>query len=53
MIFSNAGTTMPIWQIRRVDPGYLYVFEDKGRFKIGKLERRRNASKRQRLGCRT
>lgn len=36
MIFRNAGTIVPVWQVRRVDPGYLYVIEDKGRFKIGK-----------------
>jgi len=36
MIFKKVGTTMPVWQVQRVDPGYLYVIEDKGRFKIGK-----------------
>jgi hypothetical protein len=36
MIFRNAGTIMPVWQVRRVDPGYLYVIEDKGRVKIGR-----------------
>ena len=36
MIFRNTGTIMPIWQVRRIDPGYIYVIEDKGRFKIGK-----------------
>lgn len=36
MIFKKVGTIMPVWQIQRVDPGYLYVIEDKGRFKIGK-----------------
>jgi hypothetical protein len=35
-IFRNAGTIMPVWQVRRVDPGYLYAIEDNGRFKIGK-----------------
>lgn len=36
MMFENAGTVMPVWQIRRVDPGYLYVIESHGRYKIGK-----------------
>ena len=36
MIFRNTGIIMPIWQVRRVDPGFLYVIEDKARFKIGK-----------------
>ena len=39
MIFKNAGTVMPVWMIRRVDPGYLYVFESNGRYKIGKTKR--------------
>lgn len=34
MIFKNVGTTMPVWQVQRVDPGYLYVVEDKRQFKI-------------------
>jgi hypothetical protein len=36
MIFKNVGTVMPVWQVRRVDPGYIYIFESGGRYKIGK-----------------
>ncbi|GLK76240.1 hypothetical protein GCM10008171_14940 [Methylopila jiangsuensis] len=46
--FGNVGTVMPVWQVRRVDPGYLYVIEDNGRFKIGKTrstKERRKAAK--------
>ena len=27
---------MPVWQIRRVDPGFIYVIEHHGQYKIGK-----------------
>ena len=27
---------MPVWQVRRVDPGFIYVIESNGRYKIGK-----------------
>ena len=37
-IFKDAGTTMPIWGIGRVDPGYLYLIEDHGRLKLGKTK---------------
>ncbi|MGY4352708.1 hypothetical protein ACVWXM_009201 [Bradyrhizobium sp. GM7.3] len=39
MIFKDVGTVMPVWQIRRVDPGYLYIIENHGRYKIGKTTR--------------
>lgn len=39
MIFKDVGTVMPVWQITRVDPGYLYVIENHGRYKIGKTTR--------------
>ena len=38
MIFEGLGTVMPVWQISRVDPGYLYVIESSGRYKIGKTK---------------
>ncbi|MBY5367404.1 hypothetical protein HFO91_09780 [Rhizobium leguminosarum] len=25
MIFKNAGTIMPVWNLHRVDPGYVYI----------------------------
>ncbi|KUM26879.1 hypothetical protein AU467_19310 [Mesorhizobium loti] len=39
MFFKEAGTVMPIWQIHRVDPGFIYVIESHGRYKIGKTKR--------------
>lgn len=36
MIFSGVGTVMPVWQITRVDPGYIYIIEHHGQYKIGK-----------------
>jgi hypothetical protein len=47
-IFKNVGTVMPVWQVRRVDPGYIYILENGGRYKIGKstgTERRLRAAK--------
>lgn len=38
MIFENEGTVMPVWLIRRVDPGYVYVIEHHGQYKIGKTK---------------
>ena len=35
MIFDGVGTVMPVWQIHRVDPGYLYIIESHGKYKIG------------------
>ncbi|MCQ0987350.1 GIY-YIG nuclease family protein [Jiella marina] len=29
---------MPVWQIQRLDPGYLYLIEDNGRYKLGKTK---------------
>ncbi|WP_312930911.1 GIY-YIG nuclease family protein [Agrobacterium cavarae] len=45
MIFKNAGTIMPVWQISRVDPGYLYIVENHGKYKIGKSKRDTNRLK--------
>jgi hypothetical protein len=39
MIFKGVGTVMPVWNVHRVDPGYIYVFESNGRYKIGKTKR--------------
>ena len=39
MIFKGVGTVMPVWNVHRVDPGYIYVFECNGRYKIGKTKR--------------
>jgi len=38
MIFKKVGTVMPVWSIRRVDPGYIYVIKNNGRYKIGKTK---------------
>lgn len=38
MIFKDIGTVMPVWQIHRVDPGFIYIIESYGRFKIGKAK---------------
>lgn len=39
MIFAGTGTVMPVWEVRRVDPGYIYIFETNDRYKIGKTKR--------------
>jgi T5orf172 domain len=39
MMFKDAGTVMRVWNIHRVDPGYIYIFESNGRYKIGKTKR--------------
>ncbi len=39
MVFASVGTTMPVWGIRRVDPGFIYIIEDHGRYKIGRTKR--------------
>jgi hypothetical protein len=39
MIFKDVGTVMPVRNVRRVDPGYIYIFESNGRYKIGKTKR--------------
>ncbi|MBI4967827.1 MAG: GIY-YIG nuclease family protein [Rhodospirillales bacterium] len=38
MIFKDVGTLIPVWNIYRVDPGYIYMFESNGRYKIGKTK---------------
>lgn len=38
MIFKDVGTVMPVWQLHRVDPGFIYIFESHGRYKIGKTK---------------
>lgn len=45
MIFKDTGTMMPIWNVQRVDPGYIYIFENNGRYKIGKTKRTRDRLK--------
>jgi len=39
MIFEKEGTVMPVWGITRVDPGYIYVIEHHGQYKIGRTSR--------------
>lgn len=38
MNFKESGTVMPVWKIHRVDPGYIYILENNGRYKIGKTK---------------
>ena len=38
MMFSDEGTIIPVWQVHRVDPGYLYLIHDNGRYKLGKTK---------------
>lgn len=45
MIFKDVGTVMPVWCVHRVDPGYIYVFECNGRYKVGKTKRTRERLK--------
>lgn len=45
MIFKDVGTVMPVWQIHRVDPGFIYIIESQGRYKIGKAKRAENRLK--------
>ena len=35
-MFKQVGSVMPNWNLHRVDPGYIYIVEDQGRYKIGK-----------------
>lgn len=37
--FAGIGTVMPVWQIHRVDPGFIYIVENHGRYKIGKTKK--------------
>ena len=39
MIFDATELVMPVWRIRRVDPGFIYIIESNGRYKIGKTRR--------------
>lgn len=39
MIFEGAGTVMPVWQIPRIEPGFIYIIEHHGLYKIGKTTR--------------
>lgn len=36
MIFEKAGTIMPVWNLHREDPGFIYIVESQGKYKIGK-----------------
>lgn len=45
MIFEGEGTLMPVWQITRVDPGYIYIIEHHGQYKIGKTARAKDRLK--------
>ncbi len=36
MIFRDVGTVMTVWLVRRNDPGFIYILESHGRYKIGK-----------------
>lgn len=42
MIFDATEKIMPVWGIARVDPGYIYIVESQGRYKIGKTKRTHN-----------
>lgn len=41
MTFKDVGTVMPVWNLHRVDPGYIYIVESNGRYKIGRTKRTR------------
>jgi hypothetical protein len=48
VIFDATEEVMPVWRVRRVDPGYVYIVESHGRYKVGKTKRaqdRLNAAK--------
>lgn len=38
MIFDATQKVMPIWGIHRVDPGFIYLIESNGLYKIGKTK---------------
>ncbi|HQS10879.1 MAG TPA: hypothetical protein PLK13_18810 [Xanthobacteraceae bacterium] len=42
MIFEKAGTIMPVWNLHRVDPGFIYIVENHRKYKIGKSKRAQN-----------
>ncbi|GJE55919.1 MULTISPECIES: GIY-YIG nuclease family protein [Methylobacterium] len=35
-MFEAVGSIMPVWRLHRVDPGFVYVIENHGLYKIGK-----------------
>ncbi|UES55224.1 hypothetical protein GFK91_06155 [Roseibium aggregatum] len=37
-IFEAIGTRVPVWNLARIDPGYIYIIENHDRFKIGKTK---------------
>ncbi|MFM8607058.1 MAG: GIY-YIG nuclease family protein [Hyphomicrobiales bacterium] len=39
MIFSQQGTVIPVWNLNRVDPGYIYLIKHRTLYKIGKTTR--------------
>ena len=39
MIFDATEKIMPVWGIHRADPGFIYLIESHGRYKIGKTKR--------------
>lgn len=45
MLFDANEKIMPVWGIRRVDPGYIYIIESHGRYKVGKTKRTENRLK--------
>ncbi|MBA4226430.1 MAG: hypothetical protein C0456_07330 [Hyphomonas sp.] len=36
MCFNDIGGIIPVWQLHRVDPGFVYIIESHGKYKIGK-----------------
>lgn len=38
-MFEAVGTIMPAWRLHRVDPGFVYVIENHGLYKIGKTRK--------------
>jgi hypothetical protein len=45
MIFDATEKVMPVWGIHRVDPGFIYIIESNGRYKIGKTKRTKHRLK--------
>jgi len=45
MMFDGEGTVMSGWNITRVDPGYIYIIEHHGQYKIGKTTRTKDRLK--------
>lgn len=47
-IFEKVGNIMPVWNLHRVGPGFIYLVENHGKYKKGKSKRaqkRLNAAK--------